>query len=140
MREIDLCSTLALSILQNPRGLPVADADIDQQCVLLKEAVECTDNYTNRCLDATARGFADMFFVHARDTRSEFCTKGSVLRETYKKHAPCLNGARKHFLSVCLTDLQVAFEGIHKAMAFSQLTLGCWYVESRSFKDSISQN
>lgn len=44
------------------------------------------------------------------DLLDEYCKPGTPLRQSYLKHATCLNSAQKNHQKACIKDLQAAFE------------------------------
>lgn len=112
LRELDLCAATLLVFVQSPSGLATSDNEINKQCGYLRDATGCMQNYTRKCMTPMQR---EMIFYAANSSRAlldEYCTKGSQLRTSYLKHAPCFNQLQKKELQhkSCLKDLQVSLE------------------------------
>ena len=88
-------------------------------------------------------------FVTEGSTRllNEYCTSGTQLRQSYLKHAPCLNQAQKG-QRTCVKDLQAALEIVSSVEWDRRIPAGCCsyrrfqvcaenLVETRCGKDAV---
>jgi hypothetical protein len=111
LRELDLCAASMLVFTQAPNGLATNDAEINKQCVHLKEADGCLRNYTRRCMTPIQRELMTFAANSSFQLLDEYCTKGSNLRQSYLKHAQCLNQIQKRQEHKgCMRDLQASLE------------------------------
>ena len=104
--------------------MAATDKDIDRQCTSFKEAGSCLKNFTRKCLTTTQKQLANSLSDGAQKLQKEFCTPGSAFRQSYLKHAPCLNTALKE-QKPCIKDLQVSFEKVTEAKWDKRIPLGC---------------
>lgn len=111
LRELDLCAASMLVFTQAPNGLATNDAEINKQCFHLNEAGSCLKNYTRRCMTPIQRELMTFVSNSSFQMLDEYCTKGSKLRQSYLKHAQCLNQLHKRQEhKSCMRDLQAALE------------------------------
>ncbi|XP_053202366.1 uncharacterized protein LOC128387212 [Panonychus citri] len=123
LRELDYCAASLMVFVQN-QDPPTTDAGIDRHCQFIREANDCTRNFTNKCTTPMQRELIEFIIVGGKSVTEDFCRSGSSLREYYKQNAQCLVRARsesKH----CYRDLQVAVEKISSTDWENRLSLGC---------------
>lgn len=123
---MELCVIGAVSILQNPNGIPVTETEIDRHCELMKESCDCFNSYSDRCLTNLQASTVRFITKDIFKLEKEFCNNGTELRENYLKHANCLRDVQKKYQKTCLKDFQVGFEGIHKVDRMMRLPTACW--------------
>lgn len=126
LRELELCVIGAVSMIQNPNGIPVTETEIIRQCELMKESCDCFTAYADHCLTKSQASMARFVLRDLFKLEKEFCNNGSELRENYLKHANCLKDVQKKYQKACLKDFQVGFEGIHKVDRTMHLPIACW--------------
>lgn len=110
LRELDLCAATLVVFTQNPSGLALTNSDLDKQCVNLREADNCINNFIKRCTTPLQRQMVTFIGEGSEDLLNDFCKSGTELRKAYLKHANCLNGAQKTHQKSCIKDLQASFE------------------------------
>lgn len=111
LREVDLCVAGMLVFTQAPNGLATTDNEINKQCTHLKDTDNCLRDYTRRCMTPIQRELMTFAANSSFQLIEEYCTRGSKLRQSYLKHAQCLNQAQKRQEHKgCLRDLQVSLE------------------------------
>ncbi|OQR69007.1 hypothetical protein BIW11_01919 [Tropilaelaps mercedesae] len=121
LRELDLCSSTAASV----SGVPLTDADVDKYCDLAKEAVDCFNDYRDKCMTPLQKELVSYAVGdrHKQDV-DKFCTKGDELRDNYLKQAPCL--AKAHVEGKkCEVDGQAALEKLEEAPLDDKVTTAC---------------
>lgn len=126
LRELELCVVGAVSILQNPNGIPTTEIEINRHCELIMESSDCFHSYADRCLTKLQDSLANFVFKDLFKLEKDFCTNGTELRQDYLKHASCLREVQKKYQKVCLKDFQVGFERIHKLDRGLRLSTACW--------------
>jgi len=109
LRELDLCAATLSVLAQSPNGAASTDAELDKQCVYLRETETCIRNFTMRCSSDQQQELMNIAFDGLLRILNEYCTKGSNIRKSYFKNIPCLADAVKGQKG-CINDLQVAFE------------------------------
>ncbi|XP_015781966.1 uncharacterized protein LOC107359892 isoform X4 [Tetranychus urticae] len=124
LRELDLCAATLLVFTQNPSELTGNDVELDKQCSFIREAEDCRRNFTRRCTTPLQRELIDYLGEGGRQVGQEFCTRGSPLREEYKKHARCLGLSRRESAG-CSRDLQRALEVVQNLPWDSRIQTGC---------------
>ncbi|XP_074603045.1 uncharacterized protein LOC141856590 [Brevipalpus obovatus] len=124
LRELDLCAATLLVFTQNPSGIATTDNELNKQCGYLREADSCLRNFTRKCTTPLQRELIG--FVTEGSTRllGEYCTIGTQLRQSYLKHAPCLNQAQKG-QKTCVKDLQSALEIVTSVEWDKRIPAGC---------------
>lgn len=105
-------------------GIATGDAELDKQCGYLKEADVCLQNYTKRCTTPLQRELIGFMTEGSQKLIKEYCTRGSGLRQSYLKHASCLNTASRG-QKECIKDLQSAFEVITTVEWDKRIKVGC---------------
>lgn len=115
LRELDLCAATLLVFVQSPGGLAVNEAEINKQCVHLREADTCLRNFTKRCMTPLQRELINFTANSTYQLMDDYCAKGSAFRSSYLKHASCLNQVQKKEQKNCIRDLQVALEALSSA-------------------------
>lgn len=128
LRELDLCAATLLVFTQSPSGLAVNDNDLNKQCVHLREADNCLKSFTKRCMTPVQRELISMAANGSLKLLDEYCTKGSPLRQSYLKHATCLNQAQKTHQKFCIKELQASMETLtgQGDVSHKRLQIGCW--------------
>lgn len=111
LRELDLCAATLLLFNQNPSGVATTDAEVDKQCGFLKESQDCFKNYTTNCATPLQRELISFVSEGSKELYSQFCTKGTEIRNNYLKHAPCL-GQTLPEQKKCLNDVQAGLEKV----------------------------
>lgn len=110
LRELDLCAASLLILTQAPGGLATSEQEMNKQCVQLREANSCMQNYTRRCMTQMQREIVFFAANSSIQMMQEYCTRGSQLRNNYLKHAQCLNQLQKKEQKTCFKDLQNSIE------------------------------
>lgn len=111
LRELDLCAASMLVFTQNPNGLVTSEAEMNKQCVHLREADKCLRGYMRRCMTPMQRELMMLAANSSFQLLDEYCLKGSKLRQSYLKHAQCLSQIQKRQEHKgCMRDLQAALE------------------------------
>lgn len=128
LRELELCTVGALSIVQSPTGLPVTELEIKRQCGLFNESAACFESYVDLCItdNGLMKHFLEMFAVDLIKLKSEFCDVSSEWHKNYTEHAKCLRSVQRKYQQECTQDFQVGFEGIHKVTLGQRMATGCW--------------
>lgn len=125
-RELELCYVGAGAFLQSPKGLPNTKAELDRLCELFDESATCFTNYGEHCLTSDQTRFIGMLSGSVFELERDFCHGDSQLRRNYMEHSNCLRQFQKQHQAECFTQLQVAFEPIHKTKHTLRLPLTCW--------------
>lgn len=139
LRELDLCAASLLVFLQSPDGMATTEQEINRQCVHVREADQCFNSYTRRCMTPIQRQLVSLSTNGTVQVANEYCRRGSPLRLTYLKHSKCLNQVQRKEQKSCMRDLQAALELLSVSPTSSsssspsnstlgpgrQLTLGC---------------
>ena len=105
-------------------GIATGDNELDKQCGYIREADSCLRNFTRRCTTPTQRELISLVTEGSQRLMKEYCTKGSKLRQSYLKHATCLNQATRGQKG-CIKDLQAAFEVITSVEWDKRIPAGC---------------
>jgi len=124
LRELDLCAATLLVFTQSPSGVATGENELDKQCGYLKEADSCLRNFTRRCTTPLQRELIGFVTEGSLRLLDEYCTRGSQLRQSYLKHASCLNVATRG-QKTCIKDLQAAFEVITSVEWDKRIPAGC---------------
>jgi len=124
LRELDLCAATLLVFTQSPSGIATGDNELDKQCGYLREADSCLRNFTRRCTTPLQRELIGFVTEGSLRLLSEYCTRGSPLRQSYLKHAGCLQSATRG-QKTCIKDLQSAFEVITSVEWDKRIPAGC---------------
>jgi hypothetical protein len=125
LRELDLCAATLVVFTQSPSGAATGDAELDKQCVYLREAENCLRNFTGRCMSKQQKELLGFVTDGAIKVLDEYCTAGSGLRKSYLKHATCLSTAARGSTKGCIKDLQTAFEIITSVKWDQRIPAGC---------------
>lgn len=128
MRELSLCTISALSMFQNPNGLPVKQAEIERQCDMFEEATSCYADYGDRCMTGRQASLISLLLVGpAMELEKYFCDSASNFRASYVRAASCFRELQKKKQNTCLRQLQAGLERMAaKANHSSLLSFGCW--------------
>jgi len=124
LRELDLCAATLLVFTQNPSGIATSDNELNKQCGYLREADVCLRNFTRRCTTPLQRELINFVTEGSMRLLNEYCTPGTQLRQSYLKHAPCLNQAQKN-QRTCVKDLQAALEVVTTVEWDKRIPAGC---------------
>jgi len=124
LRELDLCAATLLVFTQNPSGIATSDNELNKQCGYLREADTCLRNFTRRCTTPLQRELINFVTEGSMRLLKEYCTTGTQLRQSYLKHAPCLNQAQRN-QKVCIKDLQAALEIVTSVEWDKRIPAGC---------------
>lgn len=125
LRELDLCAATLLVFTQNPSGgIGTNDAELNKQCGYLKEADSCLRNFTRKCTTPLQRELISFVTEGGNRLLTEYCTSGTQLRQSYLKHAPCLQQATKG-QKTCVKDLQSALEIVTSVEWDRRIPAGC---------------
>lgn len=126
LRELQLCAVTASSVFMNPNGIPTTEADLQKQCKFIKEASDCFNEYSNRCLPPIIGKISGMFLEDFINIKDELCSKESEFHSSFIKHSPCLNKVQKSQQGKCMTDFQAGYEKIQQAQLADRMTVSCW--------------
>lgn len=110
LRELDLCAASLVVFMQAPSGLATSENEINKQCTHIKEADQCFDNYSRRCLTPMQRQLATLASNSTAQLANDYCTRNSTFRIRYLKHANCLNQVQKKEQKGCMRDVQAGLE------------------------------
>jgi len=124
LRELDLCAATLLVFTQNPSGIATSDNELNKQGGYLREADVCLRNFTRRCTTPLQRELINFVTEGSMRLLNEYCTPGTQLRQSYLKHAPCLNQAQKN-QRTCVKDLQAALEVVTTVEWDKRIPAGC---------------
>jgi len=124
LRELDLCAATLLVFTQNPSGIAITDNELNKQCGYLREADTCLRNFTKRCTTPLQRELISFVTEGSSRLLKEYCSVGTQLRQSYLKHAPCLNQAQKT-QKTCMKDLQAALETVANVEWDKRIPVGC---------------
>ncbi|XP_074594245.1 uncharacterized protein LOC141849700 [Brevipalpus obovatus] len=124
LRELDLCAATLLVFTNNPSENTGTDEEIERQCGFIREAEECHKNYTAKCATESQRELVDFLGTSGKKISDEFCTKGTKLREDYKRHARCMSQSRKD-AKKCTRDLKAALEVISSVEWDKRISTSC---------------
>ncbi|XP_053201294.1 uncharacterized protein LOC128386301 isoform X3 [Panonychus citri] len=124
LRELDLCAATLLVFTQNPSEITGSEIELDKQCGFIREAESCRRNFTQRCTTPLQRELIDYLGEGGRQVGDEFCTRGSPLREEYKRHARCLGSTRRES-AWCSKDLQRAMEVVTNSALDARISTAC---------------
>lgn len=111
--------------MANPNGLPVTADELDRHCALMTEAINCTQDYSHRCLMPMLHRLTEMFTGEIEEMKEEFCTNGTEFRANFVRHAPCLRRVQKESQKTCLTQFQAGFESAQRSEANSRVAKIC---------------
>lgn len=127
MRELELCGIGVAAMFQNPNGIPISGLEFERQCEYLGESVDCFNDYADKCFTQIQLGLFKLITNDLERFQEDLCNNGTELRLNYNKHAPCLRQVQRKHQHLCVTDLQVGLESIHKMdIGETRLTLFCW--------------
>jgi hypothetical protein len=124
LRELDLCAATLLVFTQSPSGIATSENELDKQCGYLREADGCLRNFTRRCTTPLQKELVGFVTEGSLRLLNEYCARGSQLRQSYLKHAPCLNVATRG-QKTCIKDLQAGFEIITSVEWDKRIPAGC---------------
>lgn len=123
---MQLCAITAMGVIQNPRGIPTTTVELDRTCSSLEEAIDCTNDYTKRCLPTMLERIVSIFMGEFEDLHKEFCSNGTLFRTNFIKYAPCLNEVQKKQQKICIDDFRAGFDTMHSAEISKRMSLLCW--------------
>lgn len=126
LRELDICVIGIASILQNPNGLPVDQAQIERQCEYMRETADCFGQYASKCMTERQASLLAMFSGQFMRIQDEMCRNETSIRRDYIKKATCLRDVQRKHQRACASDLQAGFAWIHKVNRSTKLSTACW--------------
>ena len=91
----------------------------------MKEADQCLKNFTRKCTTSLQRELISFVTEGSVRLLTEYCTSGSQLRNSYLKHADCLNQATQSNQKTCIRDLQSALETVTQVEWDQRIPAGC---------------
>ncbi|XP_015781965.1 uncharacterized protein LOC107359892 isoform X3 [Tetranychus urticae] len=124
LRELDLCAATLLVFTQNPSGIATTGQEMNKQCGYLREADSCLRNFTRKCTTPLQRELIGFVTEGGMRLLNEYCSPATQLRQSYLKHAPCLNQAQRN-QRMCVKDLQAALEIIANVEWDRRIPAGC---------------
>lgn len=106
------------------KGIATTDNELNKQCGYLREAGSCLRNFTRKCTTPLQRELIGFVTEGSMRLLNEYCTPGTQLRQSYLKHAPCLNQAQRG-QRTCVKDLQSALEIVTSVEWDRRIPAGC---------------
>ncbi|XP_076357500.1 uncharacterized protein LOC143250591 [Tachypleus tridentatus] len=122
LNELDIC--VATLFFSQKEGFAHAEEELNRQCLFIKEAQQCLNNYTQRCMTSVQRELLDFVGEGTTLLIKEYCSNGTDVRRRYLEKSFCLNEATKN-LSLCLSDLQVGLDTIGVATFDKRVATTC---------------
>uniref|UniRef100_A0A1W7R944 Venom protein n=1 Tax=Hadrurus spadix TaxID=141984 RepID=A0A1W7R944_9SCOR len=123
LREIDLCVGVAVVALSNS-PVPNNQEQIDEQCKVGRETVDCFKNFTNKCTTQLQRELIGFATQSGQATFDDYCTPGSKLSKDVLAKHECLSKTWEEQRS-CMTDAQAAVEAVYDAPVDKRLDVLC---------------
>lgn len=105
-------------------GIATSAQEMNKQCGYLREADGCLRNFTRRCATPLQRELIGFITEGGVKLLNEYCSPGTQLRQSYLKHAPCLNQAQR-YQRMCVRDLQSALEVVSSVEWDRRIPAGC---------------
>lgn len=126
LRELDICIVGAASLLQNPNGLPISQAEIERQCEYMQESTDCFSNYASKCMTERQGMLLAWFSSDFMQVQKDMCSNETAIRQDYVKKATCLREVQRKHQRACASDLQAGFASLHKLNRTTRWPTSCW--------------
>ncbi|CAG2107665.1 unnamed protein product [Medioppia subpectinata] len=111
---------------------------LEELCGKLKEAVDCVNKFTRKCLDTHSKIQYEAMTNGTQTLIKDLCTKGSPFRQEYLKHAKCFH-KYQHQYRMCSDRYFSYVDTFKDEDQTTQIKTWCWFVRSIYSKHSKQQ-